>query len=226
MRKINILMLALGMMLALSAVVASTAFAEETLLWLVMGEDIPATGVTIDIPNVRDLLVEDTEAGPLKQATNIECGGIGMGVLLPEGLDEQSSLTLEKCTAGSPKGACETLESVSPVNLPWLTELLEPSTVFEDDLYEGTGGNPGLKVECETALGKKTDTCTGKSSKMLLKEKVETEEVEAEFPESVGESERFSCTEGKEHSGLVTGLFRIVALLDNGTVSMPVELNR
>src|SRR5580693_1058210 len=141
MKKIQVLIFAVVAISALSVVLTSAGSAEELLtLWLVMGMDLPA-GVPVDIPNTRALLLEDTEA--IGGAVDVECGGAGTGEILPEGLDEETSYTPEKCVIGSSKGACTSLVEVKAVNLPWLTELLQPSTVFEDDLVEGTGGNPG-----------------------------------------------------------------------------------
>jgi hypothetical protein len=226
MKKIHVFMLSLVSIFAFSAVVASAASAEElSPLWLVNGSPVPAGGVTVDVevgPSL--LLLEDMQSGPLKQATSVECEGTGLGLLLPGGLDEQNSATPEKCVRET-DGACETLESVKAVNLPWLTELLSTETnETEDNITAGTGGEPGWAVECETALGKKTDTCTTDQGKTLLSQ--EGEEINAEFLKEVEKTEEATCTEGspKTEAGLITGLILLMALESGALVPVSAGL--
>jgi hypothetical protein len=190
--------------------------------WLVNGNAVPATGVTVDV-TTTNLVLEDMQAGPLKQATSVLCEGTGLGLLLPGGLDEQNSANPEKCVRVT-DGACEKLESVLAVNLPWLTELLPfGENEAKDMLYLGTGGEPGWAVECETALGKKTDTCTTDNGQTLLSQ--EGEELNAEFLKEVEKSEEATCTEGspKAEAGLVEGLVLLMAL-ESG-VLVPLTLS-
>jgi hypothetical protein len=262
MRKIQILMLALAAVLALSAVTTSLASAatkfellcvfdegstitpkyetEAACLaekpideagnwhlgfeWLVNGNAVPATGATVDI-TTTNLVLEDMQAGPLKQATSILCEGTGLGLLLPGGLDEQDSMALEKCVRVT-DGACETLDSAKFTNLPWLTELLPFGTEeneAKDMLYAGTGGNPGWAIECETALGKQTDTCTTADGQTLMSQ--EGEELNAEFPEKIENLEAAECAQAvpKAEAGLVFGLVLLMALESGALVPLTLS---
>ncbi len=219
-------MIALIAVFAFSVVAVSSAFAAtEAALWLVKAEEVPAAGVSIDLEVVstHKLVLEDMEAGPLKQATSVECGGTGTGLVLPEGLDEQLTFTPEGCVRKT-GGACETLESIEAVNLPWKTEVLQVTgsspELFEDAIVSGTGGNPGWLIECETLLGKKDDTCTTDTSKIPLVNE-SSGEVLGTFENRAGEEA--SCTEGTSKSGLVTGEFWLHALI-GVSVTLAVSL--
>jgi hypothetical protein len=197
--------------------------------WLANASPIPAAGVTVDITiggSTKRILLEDMSAGPLKQATAVTCEGTGLGLLLPGGLDEVNSAVPTKCERET-DGACTTLIEVKPVNLPWLTELLPFGTGEEneaiDDLYEGTGGNPGWAVKCNTALGEKTDTCTtnkGHTVELALAE----EELRSEFQESALEEEWAECSEGNPKlNGLVVGLLDVKALISGVLVAIGIN---
>jgi len=215
MKKIQILMLAVVAMFAFSAVVASAASAEELLpLWLVMGEDVPAGGVTVDVTVSGKLLLEDMSA--TGGAVDVECEGNGLGLLLPEGLDEQNSANAENCKLGTTKGQCSEVLKVEAVDLPWLTQLVQVGTAFEDNLFEGKSATekPGWLVLCLTVLGEVDDTCTTNEGKTLLTNNETTGEVESEFAESAAESEWAGCTQPKTtKSGLVVGLVLLHVLL-------------
>jgi hypothetical protein len=183
--------------------------------WLVNSVAVPAGGLTVDATTTK-LLLEDMQAGPLKQATDVECEGTGIGLLLPGGLDEQNSANPVNCKRGASTGACTELLTVAPVNLPWLTELFPISeTEAEDALYEGTGGNPGWAVTCLNALGgTSTDTCTTNKGTTLLTQ--EGEEIDSEFMESAPLANAAECTEGspKAEAGLTNGLVLLHALVN------------
>jgi hypothetical protein len=182
--------------------------------WLVNGSAVPSTGVTVDITTTK-LLLEDMQAGPLKQATDILCEGTGLGLLLPEGQGTQNS-TKQNCKRGSPTGACSTLDTVEAVHLPWLTFVYASTvTTPENAIYEGTGGKPGWLVECETALGKKNDECITNNGKADLEE--ESGDLNVEFLETAVKEEWAECSEGspKAEAGLVVGLIHVEALQEN-----------
>jgi len=210
MKKIHLIGLALVAVFAFSAASAVSASAAE---WLVESKALTGTEsaeVTDEQEAGTTLLLEDMEAGPLKQGTDVLCEGSGKGLLLAGGLDEQLTAVASNCVNGSPKGACNNVEKVEAVNLPWKTELLSTT---EDAITAGTGGNPGWLVECNTALGKKDDTCTTNAGKVLV-ESTEDGLIHIEFMETVLEAEQASCTEGKAHSGLVSGLLYLHWLLE------------
>jgi len=197
--------------------------------WLVNSVVVPAGGITVDTTIAgtgtlaKLILLEDMSAGPLKQPTSVTCEGSGLGLLLPGGLDEVNSAVPVNCTRET-NGACSTLDSVKPVNLPWLTELLPFKTNEAiDDLYEGTGGNPGWAVECETALGKKTDTCTTNKGHTLISSTAE-EELGAEFLETAEEPEWAECSEGSPKlNGLVVGTLQSMALISGVLVPLTIS---
>jgi hypothetical protein len=223
MRKIHILTLALVAAFAFSAVTASGALALKW-LWLFEGKDV-TSAITIDSVVLGKLLLEDMKAGPLKQASDIECEGTGEGTVLPEGLDEQTTALPTNCVIKS--GPCTSLDKVEAVHLPWSTELLGAGTEESealDDIPVGNGGNPGWLVECETALGKKDDTCTTAAGKTLV-ENESSGEVNVIFDETVEEAEEASCTEGEAHSGLVVGNITLHALLAGVLIPLSISLD-
>jgi len=213
------MLLALVAVFAFSVVVASSASAAtEAALWLVKGADVPAGGTTVNVetePN-KLLMLEDMEAGPSRLPTAVECEGNGLGLVLPNGLDEQNSAEPTKCILSTP-GACETLEKVEAVHLPWLTRVVQISgsspEEFQDEIYEGTGGNPGWLVECLSSGAikiKVDDSCTSATGRTLLTNEVANEVVDAVF-----QPETANCTQGNSASGLVVGLVALHALVLN-----------
>jgi hypothetical protein len=190
--------------------------------WLVSGSVVPAGGTTVD-STTKDILIEDMSAGPLKQATSVKCEGTGLGLALPGGLGEVNSVAPLNC-ARETDGACSTLEEVRFLNLPWLTELLPRGATEEviNDFFAGTGGNPGWAVECETALGKKTDTCTTNKGSSLMG--AEGEELTSEFLETAEEAEWLECSEGSPKlNGLVVGTAKLTALTSGVLVPFTIS---
>jgi len=206
MRKIHLLGLALCAMMALSAFAATSALAAETASWLVEGVQVTLTNGPFHAEILAEgklLLLEDMKA---PGTPDIECEPVGLGMLYPNGEDTQETgeclNPIDKkatCAAGSIK--------VEALNLPWLTQLLEPTLgVFVDDLTAGTGGNPGWLIEC-TVLGLKvTDECTTANGKTNI-ENLADGLVKVVFPEIVEPIEQANCTLGGVEQGLVVGEF-------------------
>jgi len=211
MRKIYLLGVALCAVLVSSAVAGSAALAVETASWLIGGTAITLATEPVHVEILAEghlLLWEDMKA---PGTPDFECEPEGLGFLYSNGEDLQETYACRNpvdkkgtCAAGSIR--------VEYLNLPWLTQLLEPNLgVFVDDLTAGTGGNPGWLVEC-TVLGiKVTDTCTTANGKTNLKNLADGL-VEVEFPEVVEKSEQANCTLGGAEEGLVAGIFFLHAL--------------
>jgi hypothetical protein len=172
MKKLHIVGIVFGAMLALSAISASAAFAESE--WLFNGAAITTA---LPVESSGEILLEDMGTG-----TQILCSGIFVGTVTGK-TDEITdvvnlSLVLEETTnlAGTKVSAVScTIEALGlclgtvgelvfliPINLPWKTEILLEGTVFVDDILpHAGGGNPGYEVSCNTLIGVQTDVCTG-----------------------------------------------------------------
>ena len=165
MKKVQVVTLALLALFAFSAVLASSASAEVTLLaeWLVGGS--PIVGKTLATETTGSILLEDSGV----PAATI-CSGILDGTVGPNGTDEITmvlNLKSEEVKLGglalsSAKGDC-TNESgcnipieVFPENLPWKTQLF----LMENGKILDLIVSSGYAVKC-TELGIKIeDTCT------------------------------------------------------------------
>jgi hypothetical protein len=220
MKAIRVLLVALTAMFALSVAVASSASAAtEPALWLINGGDVPAGGVTVSIATEagKKLLLEDMEP-LLNKPTAVECNGTGLGLLLPNGEDEQNSATPSGCVFET-AGECVSTGPlvVAAVNLPWLTRVVQITgsnpEEFEDEIFAGTNGAPGWLTECTAvATGTKVDdTCTTAAGRTLLKNEANGE-VDALF-----EPINALCTSANKSSGLVEGLV-LIARFINGAL--------
>jgi len=164
MKTFHLLGLAVFAILALSAVVASTASAEFLLAeWLWEGIEITSA---LLVASPGTLLLEDAGTG-----IDILCSGILDGFVEPESLDLITELldstgliTISLTALVEPGLLCESHSSlcVEPlvwaVHLPWETEL---------ELQEPGGNylvlilnNPGWYTVCMLTLGEPTDECT------------------------------------------------------------------
>lgn len=205
MSKFKTIPLALVAVFALSAVVSATASATQ---WLITGTSLSGTlSVTIG----ETLLLEDMGATP---KLDVLCSGFFDGSITAPNLDEITKvLNLAKaeeipldCTVDSPTGACEeNLATVTPIHLPWLTELLLVSgttTLWLDDLT-GTGGEPGYEVLCQSSLlGDVKDTCSANTSANVENT---ASGLLVEFSEEEAVTPPGNCTLGGSKEGLVVG---------------------
>jgi len=91
------------------------------------------------------------------------------------------------------------------IHLPWLIEPALVGMVFVLLILEmGTSGLPGYSIECETIVGKFTDTCTGNTG---AEAKNVATAVEVEFSEISEEiTPAITCTGGGAMQGLFFGL--------------------
>ena len=167
MRKIKAILLALAAVSALSAMLSASASATQ---WLINGASLVGT---LAVSIGETLLLEDMGA-PVK--LDILCTGFFDGSITAPNLDlitEVLNLAKVKevpldCEVDNNAGTCENnLALLTPIHLPWATELLLVSgttTLWLDDLT-GTGGEPGYELLCESSLlGDIKDTCSGNTS--------------------------------------------------------------
>ena len=235
MKKIEIVWVALFAVLAFSAVVASSAFAEDT-QWLWEGNEVTAE---LAVDTAGELLLEDAGAS-LK--FDILCSGLFGGVVggllgtagppLGEVNDVEdlvgnlTSATVTKPLDCETETSCaEKLANVTPINLPWKTELLLETHVgvseFIDDFTSDNGvagAKPGYTVDC-TVLGVLLeDTCTGEPKALLENE---TGGVLGTFDENEGVNTAGECSLGGAKSGLVIGS-GLMTHTGGGTLSVSV----
>jgi hypothetical protein len=209
MNKLTVLLMPI-VLLVFGAVVASPAMAGEAPQWLVEGTAIKA-GTTVDAEVKTEtgklFLLEDM--GELAKVDILCEIAKAEGVLMYNGAAEITEVECAKPTVDS--GTCSS-PKVSPVDLPWQSEMTESeSGVFEAHISSSAGSSAGWKVEC-TVLGVKvTDTCTTNDAKALLTNAAEGS-VDAEFKEEVGKEEEAECSVGGKEAGLESGSFVFVAL--------------
>ena len=237
MKKIQIVWLALFAAFAFSAVAASSAFAEDT-QWLWEGNNITSE---LAVDTAGELLLEDMGASV---KIDILCSGLFGGVvggllgiadpLLDEVNDVEdlvghlTSVTqTEPLDCEAETSCAEKLALVTPVNLPWKTELLLEThggvSEFIDDFTSDNGvagAKPGYKVDC-TVLGVLLeDTCTGEPKALLENE---TGGVLGTFDENGEINPPGDCTlsEGL-HEGLIVGT-GLTTHTGGGTLSVSEE---
>jgi|HubBroStandDraft_6_1064221.scaffolds.fasta_scaffold491597_2 hypothetical protein len=192
----------LFVVLLFNIVALSSASASEP-EWLVGGSPLEA-GQKINVnfysKNLDLILYED-----MTTKTDLLCTVVGLEWVLPKGKSEIVAWTCsEPETMG---GLCVNSSSVkiSAIHLPWTTQLTNPEAgVFVDDIDEGTGGAPGVLVECETILGDVQDECTTEKGETLLTNTTEGM-VESEFMEEIAEEEQANCSVGGAKRGLLVG---------------------
>lgn len=176
--------------------------------WFVKGA--PVTGnVTIKAKSVGGITLEDTKT--LGGATAIECKVTGEGTVGTGGKDKATAMSPSECLVV--KGLCTSIILVSAVHLPWNTQLATVEGKTRDKITTGEGGSPGWEVECNTALGKVKDTCTGETSTAV--ENV-TEGVKLVFDL---ESAHLNCTLGGEGAGVWKG-----TILDEDSEGLTVKV--
>jgi len=210
MKKFRLMVVALFALVALGAVLATSASAAVSFL--------PAhwtfNGVT-----VTTLLPTEATGELLIEANGIAilCSGIFVVTFGPEGSDETTELLslarvkISKVELSGEALSC-TNESgcenplVWAANLPWqtLAELMVDGTeeFFVDLLVSGTGGKPGWYVECMSFIPF-TNLCEGEGINQLLNL---VGDVGAESKEAFTELAELllaSCTTGGEDSGIV-----------------------
>ncbi len=136
-------------------------------------------------------------------AVRISCEVLSEGTVGAEDVDEVTSVTFKNCLVV--KGTCPELKNVSPLNLPWKTELLEPvKGEIRDYIKPGNGTNlPGFTVTC-VVIVPVVDACTGETSAKMtnvFKEGL----VEVSFE---SKSKKMICTQSENETGTVEGALK------------------
>jgi hypothetical protein len=217
MLRIQVIGLAIMAALAMSALAAGSASAENW-QWLLFHSE---SGVHL-LLNKEELveteglvLLEDSKA--TGGASAVHCHGFDLGTIGPHALDLVLSVTAEAlgtkksipCTFDK-VGACKsgTTPTVEAVHLPWHTKLFELEGKPHDEILGNGAGAPGWAVTCTNILGgKTTDECTEETGKpnSPLVENDGALGVLATFQKEGGGSALGQCTIGGAGSGHVTG---------------------
>jgi hypothetical protein len=153
------------------------------------------------LPAVIDIL-----CGYLFEGT-VGPGSTGMitALLDLEGKDPLDCVAHELC-----EGA---LVAVTPVNLPWKTEIeLKTNGEIRDIIL----GSPGYTAECKTIVGTFIDTCTGETAMALANE---ASDVFAGFSENETISPAGNCTAGGAKENLIISSSLATAIA-GGTLSI------
>jgi hypothetical protein len=211
MRKLHIIIIVVVAALACSATVATSAFALES-VFLVSGVK-PTAETTIKSESSGVVLIEDM--GTLASMVNCE------GVTNEEQIQAGGKIVIvlkvtftKACTAPEKaqklKGteeanACTSVDTsgITLIDLPWKAEVVLSGATFLMTLVSDGNGEPGYKLECETALGLVTDECKTEKNTATLTNS--GEDVSATFPTAPEESEFANCSIGGKLQGLVTG---------------------
>jgi hypothetical protein len=177
------------------------------------------TKVTVKVVAIT-LHLTDTKA---TGSPGVVCGGAGSeGTGTIEGPNKGTITSAKYASAGTDckgTGTCEKAVKVEGADLPWKTELAEEGGKVVTKIAADGGGEPGWKVECETLLGTKLDTCLTESASE--EEQVELAgKVDAELLVlgTFQHLHKAKCTEGGAKSGEVTG--SIAILLPGGALSI------
>jgi hypothetical protein len=221
MRNLKLLSVILFAAFALSAIAATSAFAEEGEGWLIEGHAISESEGALATESEEELQFEDTS-----NKAAVLCSDIAIGTMGPETKDETTevlNVAKEKVEAAKPLlckrvSTCEESASdieVVPINLPWLTELegMEAAPHVLDLLLESAGKVPGWKITCLVLGLKVTDTCEGGTS-AKVESTTEKDVLETFNPGAPIESKKVACSIGGAGTGAITGEGLI--LLTNG----------
>jgi hypothetical protein len=150
------------------------------------------------------IALTDALGGGGKGRIAAECNSSATGTVEaePRGYGTVAAWEASKCVAGAENQLCLSGESLTAVNLPWKTKLVNIEGKVRQVIVGGGKGNPGFTVHCSSALGEKTeDTCVATGGPLILGATNTAEGVDvAEKP-----SEHLKCKEGGENAGSLSG---------------------
>ncbi|MGA9313660.1 MAG: hypothetical protein WBV77_03420 [Solirubrobacteraceae bacterium] len=222
MRKFQWFGIAVVAVLLFGVAVASSASAAVTFLlaeWLVNGKPV-IEGESFTVRSTGSLLLEDLKT--LLGASSVECTGILLGWIGPDGLDLISEVlnAEEDPISSTPLSGtpliCKTEKTceealVWPLHLGWetLVELWEVGGLngFIDLILPDGNGNPGWYVLCEKTITKPVDECSAASAGVELGLSGGT--LTGGFSEAftvLMEESLAECTQSKEKSGVVESI--------------------
>jgi hypothetical protein len=148
------------------------------------------------------LKVEDTKT--VGGILGVECSDTATGFVGVGGAGEVTKLTTTSCAGlESCKKTGESI-AITPLNLPWHTELATVGGALHDVLVSGGKGTPGFKVECKVVGLKVEDECSGTLSATLTNG-------ESGVTAAFNKSEKLTCAFGGSGSGFAEGSQSIVA---------------
>ncbi len=196
MKKIHILSVAV-VMLAVGTVGVVSASAAE---WLAEGKGITAA---LAMTTVGEFTIGSTNGLKLGIKSAVLCSGSLIGTVGPGAADQVAevlSLAGVKVTLAAPLTCTEvetcTTSEVAPVNLPWLTTLLDAT---HDLLVDSVSGEPGWEIVCKTSLGTVEETCTTLTQTITLENDATEKDVLGAFFKEVNGS----CTIGGGDTGFM-----------------------
>ncbi len=97
------------------------------------------------------------------------CSGLDAGWIGPNGTDQTTTITIDKCEAST---NCEKLEGeVKPLGLPWNSELKETEGKIHDTIRSTGHGEPGWEVHCRAFGKSETNVCTSNEGLVVLENK-------------------------------------------------------
>jgi len=207
MKKFQIVVLSLFAVLALGALLASSASAETTLAaeWLVESKSIPA-GTEDPTESTGTILLEDT-----KLAAAVLCSATAVGTVTAAGKDlintilnlkselieALGGLGLEVSADCTNVKTCGSPATVWPVGLPWTTQLfLRENGTFADRITGNAGGAFGYEILC-TVLVDIEDTCTATAGTFTVENQLE----DAAIPALAIVLPLANCTQGGTETG-------------------------
>lgn len=205
-------------MLALSAVTASSAFAETKWEWVTGAAEwqqgsaplSESTG-TVWKGTVK---VEDKNASGAGDPL-VECEAAGKGTVGPGAADTETEWSTSKCTLKH--GTCGSIV-LEAANLPWHSELTLAEGKAVDVISQDGKGEPGYKLSC-TVLGVKvTDTCTATTLKT-------TTESAAGGVNATFDGEKLNCSVGGKSEGSLEGT-RLIEATKGGALQANVSYSK
>jgi len=155
-----------------AALAAGTASAEEP-LWLCASESVTKANECLSLSaNLETLILED-----MGVPARVECAVEAVtseGWVGPGAEDEITNVTFvqaacvkaakaENLKFEEVANACEKVEKVAAVDLPWKTLLVKNGAAFEDEILTSGAGEPGYLVECKVAGLNVDDTCLSRA---------------------------------------------------------------
>jgi hypothetical protein len=150
------------------------------------------------------LVLKDTKT-PVG-TVEVQCSGTTEGAVGPRRFARMTGVTEIKCSPGK---ECEKVETASPRNLPWQTELFETTEkTVGDRITSGGSGAPGWGLTCTVLDIKTEDVCTSESTSvldrnMLTQELTGSRRLVGLAFENAGKA---NCTVGGEGSGEELGI--------------------
>ena len=187
---------ALAAVFALSAMVASSAFAAPAWFAKTGGNYNKLVGA-LEVKTTTNLTVTDTHWGG--EGTKVSCEVTVKGTIEAGGLGKINNYEANASSC-KPNGSCAKITSVEAVHLPWKTELYSEEGQIRERLVSGGSGTPSWQFSCETLGVHQADLCNFDTSTSMLNEV--SGSVQAEFD---AKSNLTTCSIGGGKVGKLEG---------------------